>query len=186
MQQAFETGIKQLNAQPFTGTQQAAEEQVENIMLAFFDSNGQPYQAVNELVQSYGHNQATKPNLRATIKTEPDVVIPELYAILRNKRGGSILINQRQFEETLRAGLGLTTISASGGSGGSNGSGSDNDSGNNGSDTDTGNPDDDASGDGSSNSNGQGQNSSSGQNSQLMAALVVVAGIGVLYYLSRN
>lgn len=182
MQQAFETGIKQLNAQPFTGTQQAAEEQVENIMLAFFDSNGQPYQAVNELVQSYGHNQATKPNLRATIKTEPDVVIPELYAILRNKRGGSILINERQFEETLRAGLGLTTISASGGSGSS----SDNDSGNDGSDTDTGNPDDDASGDGGSNSNGQSQNSSSGQNSQLMAALVVVAGIGVLYYLSRN
>jgi len=183
MQQAFETGIKQLNAQPFTGTQQAAEEQVENIMLAFFDSNGQPYQAVNELVQSYGHNQATKPNLRATIKTEPDVVIPELYAILRNKRGGSILINERQFEETLRAGLALTTMSASGGS---NGSGSDNDSGNDGSDTDSGNPDDDASGDGGSNSNGQGQNSSSGQNSQLMAALVVVAGIGVLYYLSRN
>jgi len=183
MQQAFETGIKQLNAQPFTGTQQAAEQQVENIMLAFFDSNGQPYQAVNELVQSYGHNQATKPNLRATIKTEPDVVIPELYAILRNKRGGSILINERQFEETLRAGLGLTTMSASGSS---NGSGSDNDSGNDGSDTDSGNADDDASGDGSSNSNGQGQNSSSGQNSQLMAALVVVAGIGVLYYLSRN
>jgi len=181
MQQAFETGIKQLNAQPFTGTQQAAEEQVENIMLAFFDSNGQPYQAVNELVQGYGHNQATRPIIRSTIKTEPDVVIPELYAILRNKRGGSILINQRQFEETLRAGLGLTTMSASGSSS------SDNDTGNDGSDTDSGNPDDDASGDGNGNSNGQSQNgSSSGQNSQLMAALVVVAGIGVLYYLSRN
>jgi len=180
MQQAFETGIKQLNAQPFTGTQQAAEEQVENIMLAFFDSNGQPYQAVNELVQGYGHNQATRPIIRSTIKTEPDVVIPELYAILRNKRGGSILINQRQFEETLRAGLGLTTMSASGSSS------SDNDTGNDGSDTDS-NPDDDASGDGGGNSNGQSQNgSSSGQNSQLMAALVVVAGIGVLYYLSRN
>lgn len=172
----FTSGIRQLAVKPFTGTQEDAEAQAGNIVSALFNSNGTAYQGVQDLMAEYG-SQATPATVRAAIKNEPDVVIPELYRILRNKRGAALLINEEQFTKTLRAGFGLINVDADAGSG--SGSGDDNGSGNDQPD------DDDDSGDDSSADQSQATNGQSGQNAQIMGALMLVAGIGALYYLSR-
>lgn len=164
---ARDEGIRQLA--PFAGTGEDAQTQYENIINSLYDSMGNPYQGVTSLVQRYGRDRATPGSIKTVIKEDPDLVMPELYTIIRNKRGDQLLINEQQFAQTIKTALGITPQEAETPE-------------DNGDDT----MEDDSSGDEDGDGGSQSASQSSGNRDKLLMGLIVLVGIASLYYLSRN